>query len=43
MKLGWIGIGRMGFEMAMWRAKADADVAGWNRIAETDSWMETRV
>ena len=31
MKLGWIGIGRMGYEMAAWLAKGGADVTVWNR------------
>jgi len=31
MKLGWIGIGRMGYEMAAHLAKAGADVTVWNR------------
>ena|SRR5436190_9293958 len=31
MKLGWIGIGRMGYEMAARLAKGGADVAVWNR------------
>ena len=30
-KLGWIGIGRMGYEMAGRLAKAGADVTVWNR------------
>jgi 3-hydroxyisobutyrate dehydrogenase len=31
MKLGWIGIGRMGYEMASRLAKGGADVTVWNR------------
>jgi 3-hydroxyisobutyrate dehydrogenase-like beta-hydroxyacid dehydrogenase len=31
MKLGWIGIGRMGYEMAARLAKGAADVTVWNR------------
>jgi 3-hydroxyisobutyrate dehydrogenase-like beta-hydroxyacid dehydrogenase len=31
MKIGWIGIGRMGFEMAGRLAKGGADVTVWNR------------
>jgi 3-hydroxyisobutyrate dehydrogenase-like beta-hydroxyacid dehydrogenase len=31
MKLGWIGIGRMGFAMAERLAKSGADVTVWNR------------
>src|SRR4030095_12136647 len=31
MKLGWIGIGRMGYEMAARLAKGGADVLAWNR------------
>jgi 3-hydroxyisobutyrate dehydrogenase-like beta-hydroxyacid dehydrogenase len=31
MKLGWIGTGRMGFEMAARLAKGGADIAVWNR------------
>ena len=31
MKLGWIGIGRMGYEMAARLAKGGADVSVWNR------------
>ena len=31
MKLGWIGIGRMGYEMAARLAKGGADVIVWNR------------
>jgi len=31
MKLGWIGIGRMGYEMAARLAKDGADVTVWNR------------
>jgi 3-hydroxyisobutyrate dehydrogenase len=31
LKLGWIGIGRMGFAMAERLAKAGADVTVWNR------------
>ncbi|MFO1413714.1 MAG: NAD(P)-dependent oxidoreductase [Burkholderiales bacterium] len=31
MKLGWIGIGRMGYAMAERLAKAGADVTVWNR------------
>ena len=30
-KLGWIGTGRMGFEMAARRAKGGCDIAVWNR------------
>jgi len=31
MKLGWIGIGRMGYEMAARLARGGADVTVWNR------------
>jgi len=31
MKLGWIGAGRMGFEMAQRLAKAGCDITVWNR------------
>jgi 3-hydroxyisobutyrate dehydrogenase-like beta-hydroxyacid dehydrogenase len=31
LKLGWIGIGRMGYEMAARLAKGGADVTVWNR------------
>ena len=31
LKLGWIGTGRMGFEMAQRLAKAGCDVTAWNR------------
>jgi len=31
MKLGWIGIGRMGYAMAERLAKSGADVTVWNR------------
>jgi 3-hydroxyisobutyrate dehydrogenase len=31
MKLGWIGIGRMGYEMAARLAKGGADLTVWNR------------
>jgi 3-hydroxyisobutyrate dehydrogenase len=31
MKLGWIGTGRMGFEMAARLAKGGCDIAVWNR------------
>jgi len=31
LKLGWIGTGRMGFEMAARLAKGDCDIAVWNR------------
>ena len=31
MKLGWIGIGRMGYEMATRLTKSGADVTVWNR------------
>jgi len=31
MRLGWIGIGRMGYEMAARLAKGGADLAVWNR------------
>ncbi len=31
MKLGWIGIGRMGFEMAARLARGGADITVWNR------------
>src|SRR3989440_1876610 len=31
LKLGWIGIGRVGFAMAERLAKAGADVTVWNR------------
>ncbi len=31
LKLGWIGTGRMGFEMAARLAKGGADVLAWNR------------
>jgi len=34
MKLGWIGIGRMGYEMAARLAKEGADVTVWNRTRE---------
>lgn len=30
-KLGWIGTGRMGYEMASWLGKAGCDVTAWNR------------
>jgi len=30
-KLGWIGTGRMGFEMAKRLAKAGCDITVWNR------------
>ena len=30
-RIGWIGIGRMGFAMAERLAKAGADVTVWNR------------
>ena len=30
-RLGWIGIGRMGFPMAQRLAKAGCDIAVWNR------------
>ena len=30
-KLGWIGIGRMGYAMAERLAKAGCDIAVWNR------------
>src|SRR5215510_9581480 len=31
VKLGWIGTGRMGYEMAARLAKGGADVLAWNR------------
>ena len=31
MKLGWIGTGRMGYEMAARLAKGGCDIALWNR------------
>ena len=31
VKLGWIGAGRMGFEMARRLAKAGCDITVWNR------------
>src|SRR3990170_6806468 len=31
LKLGWIGTGRMGFEMAQRLAKAGCDLTVWNR------------
>jgi 3-hydroxyisobutyrate dehydrogenase-like beta-hydroxyacid dehydrogenase len=31
MRLGWIGVGRMGHEMAARLAKGGADLTGWNR------------
>jgi 3-hydroxyisobutyrate dehydrogenase len=31
MKLGWIGIGRMGYAMAERLARAGADLTVWNR------------
>ena len=31
MKLGWIGTGRMGYEMAARLAKGGCDLAVWNR------------
>ena len=31
LKLGWIGIGRMGYAMAERLAKSGADVTVWNR------------
>jgi len=34
MKLGWIGTGRMGFEMAARLAKGGCDIVVWNRTAE---------
>jgi 3-hydroxyisobutyrate dehydrogenase len=34
MKLGWIGTGRMGYEMAARLAKGGCDIAVWNRTAE---------
>ncbi|MGZ8210551.1 MAG: NAD(P)-binding domain-containing protein, partial [Burkholderiales bacterium] len=30
-KLGWIGIGRMGYAMAERLAKAGCDISVWNR------------
>src|SRR5438046_2523727 len=30
-RLGWIGVGRMGYEMAARLAKGGADVTAWNR------------
>ena len=30
-KIGWIGVGRMGFQMAERLAKADYDISVWNR------------
>lgn len=30
-KLGWIGTGRMGFEMAAWLGRAGCDLTVWNR------------
>jgi 3-hydroxyisobutyrate dehydrogenase len=33
-KLGWIGTGRMGFEMAARLAKGGCDIVVWNRTAE---------
>ena len=30
-KIGWIGAGRMGFEMAKRLAKGGCDIAVWNR------------
>src|SRR5487761_89606 len=30
-KLGWIGTGRMGYEMAAWLGRAGCDVTAWNR------------
>ena len=30
-KLGWIGIGRMGYAMAQRLAQAGCDIAVWNR------------
>ena len=34
LKLGWIGIGRMGYAMAERLAKAGCDITVWNRTAE---------
>jgi len=34
MKLGWIGTGRMGYEMAARLAKGGCDLVVWNRTAE---------
>jgi 3-hydroxyisobutyrate dehydrogenase len=34
LKLGWIGTGRMGFEMAARLAKGGCDIVVWNRTAE---------
>src|SRR5262245_43868571 len=34
MKLGWIGIGRMGYAMAERLAKGGCDLTVWNRTAE---------
>jgi len=34
LKLGWIGIGRMGYEMAARLAKGGCDLTVWNRTAE---------
>jgi 3-hydroxyisobutyrate dehydrogenase len=34
LKLGWIGTGRMGYEMAARLAKGGCDIAVWNRTAE---------
>jgi len=31
LKLGWIGTGRMGYEMAARLAKGGCDIAVWNR------------
>ena len=33
-KLGWIGIGRMGYAMAERLAKAGCDITVWNRTRE---------
>ena len=30
LKIGWIGAGRMGFEMALRRAKGGCDITVWN-------------
>jgi phosphoglycerate dehydrogenase-like enzyme len=43
-RLGWIGLGRMGYAMAERLAKADADVRGYNRTrAKAEALVESGV
>ena len=42
LELGWIGTGRMGFDMAKRLAQAGCDIAVWNRTKAKASGIELK-